>query len=254
MKNPQEPAPDKNHKTNGYAHMLKKSLIISDPLKLLGLEAEQTFQEGGGCGAIFARAGVGKTALLVQLAINGLFQEKQVLHISLKDPVDKVDLWYKEVFQNITKLHDIKAVGPLWDEILPYRFIMTFDSTAFTLERLMNKVDELRTQKIFTAKRIMIDGFSIKDAGMNELEALKAFARANSLAIWFTIRGHRGDSQTPDAFSSKFVNQYGDFFDVILQLSPEKDQIQVKPLKKETANQPHLFLDPSTLLIRENRV
>jgi len=233
--------------------MLKKSLIISDPLKLLGLEAEQTFQEGG-CGAIFARAGVGKTALLVQLAINSLLQEKRVLHISLKDPVDKVDLWYKEVFQNITKLHNISAANRLWDEILPYRFIMAFDSSSFSLDRLMNKITELRSQEIFTPKLIMIDGFSIENAEKNELMDLKTFAQTNKDTVWFTIRGHRGDSQTPAAFSEKFVNQFGEFFDVILQLSPEKDQIQVKPLKKETANQPHLFLDPSTLLIRENRV
>ncbi|MBS3759752.1 MAG: cytoplasmic protein [Desulfobacterales bacterium] len=233
--------------------MLKKSLIIRDPIKLLGLETDQTFQDKG-CGAIFARAGVGKTALLVQLAINSLLQEKPVLHISLKDPVDKVDLWYKEVFQNITKLNDIGPSDRVWDEILPYRFIMAFESRAFSLKRLMGKIEELRSQEIFAPKLIMIDGFSITDADPAELDELKEFAWANGFIIWFTIRGHRGESQTPDAFSSKFLNQYGDFFDVILQLSPEKDQIQVKPLKKETANHPLLFLDPSTLLIREDRV
>ncbi len=233
--------------------MLKKSLIIRDPLKLLGLETDQTFQERG-CGAIFARAGVGKTALLVQLAINSLLQEKPVLHISLKDPVDKVDLWYKEVFQNITKLNDIRPADRLWDEMLPYRFIMTFESSSFSLDRLMDKIEELRSQKIFSPKLIMIDGFSITDANPEELDRLKEFALANGFIIWFTIRGHRGESQAPNTFSLEFVNHYGDFFDVILQLSPEKDQVQVKPLKKETANQPHLFLDPSTLLIRENRV
>lgn len=233
--------------------MLKKSLIIRDPLKLLGLDADQTFQNGG-CGAVFARAGVGKTALLVQLSINSLLQEKPVLHISLKDPVDKVDLWYKEVFQNITKIHEINDANRLWDEILPYRFIMTFDRSSFSLDRLMNKVEELRAQEIFSPRLIVIDGFSMGDATAEQLDALRSFAKDNEFTIWFTIRGHRGESQTPAAFSSKFLDQYGAFFDVILQLSPEKDQIQVKPLKKETANQTDLFLDPSTLLIRETRV
>jgi len=232
--------------------MQKKSLIIRDPLKLLGLDADQTFQNGG-CGAIFARAGVGKTALLVQLAINSLLQEKPVLHISLKDPVDKVDLWYKEVFQNITKFQEISDANRLWDEILPYRFIMTFERSSFSLDRLMNKVEELRAQEIFTPHLIMIDGFLMEDANPEKLSELRTFAQGNDFTIWFTIRGHRGDSQTPDAFSAKFVDQYGAFFDVILQLSPEKDQIQVKPLKKETPNQHDLFLDPSTLLIRETR-
>jgi len=232
--------------------MLEKSAIIRDPLKLLGLDADQPFQKGG-CGAIFARAGVGKTALLVQLAINSLFEAKPVLHISLKDPVDKVDLWYKEVFQNITRIHEIKDANRLWDEILPYRFIMTFDRNSFTLDRLINKVEELRAQEIFSPRMIMIDGFSMGDADPEQLNELRTFAQDYEFIIWFTIRGHRGESQTPAAFSSKFLEQYGEFFDVILQLSPEKDQILVKPLKKETANQHDLFLDPSTLLIQDTR-
>jgi len=233
--------------------MLTKSMIIRDPLKLLGLEADEALQDGG-CGAILARAGVGKTALLVQLAINSLLQEEAVLHISLKDPVDKVDLWYKEVFQNITRIHDINAANQLWDEILPYRFIMTFESSVFSLDRLMKKVEELRSQAIFHPKSIMIDGFSLPDATTSELETLKAFARDSGMTVWFTIRGHRGDAQTPDAFATEFASQYNDFFNVILQLSPDKDQIQVKPLRTETTAQPPLFLDPATLLIREKRV
>jgi len=232
--------------------MLDKSLIIQDPLKLLGLDTDQTFQNGV-YGAIYARAGVGKTALLVQLAINSLLQEKPVLHISLKDPVDKVDLWYKEVFQKITKIHGIHDANRLWDEVLPYRFIMTFDQNVFTLGRLMDKIEDLRTQDIFSPRLIMIDGFSTEDANPEQLNELRTFAQNNGVTVWFTIRGHRGESQTPAAFSAKFLDRYGELFDVILQLSPEKDQIQVKPLKKETANQPDIFLDPSTLLIRGTR-
>ena len=44
----------------------------------------------GGFGAVLARAGVGKTALLVQLALNTMLRDKNVLHISLNDPVNKV--------------------------------------------------------------------------------------------------------------------------------------------------------------------
>jgi ATP/maltotriose-dependent transcriptional regulator MalT len=42
---------------------------------------------------VLAPAGVGKTAFLVQLALNAMLQEKNVLHISLDEPVTKVSLW-----------------------------------------------------------------------------------------------------------------------------------------------------------------
>lgn len=233
--------------------MLKKSLIIQDPLKLLGLEADQALHSGG-CGAIFARAGVGKTALLVQMAINKLLQEQDVLHVSLKDPVDKVDLWYKEVFQTISRLHEVQEVNRLWDEMLPHRFIMAFDKEAFSLDRLAKKISELKAQEIFSPRSVMIDGFAMADADSEALSGFKEFVRNEGLTVWFTIRGHRGDAKTPDAFAQDFARRYDDFFDAILQLSPEKDQIQVKPLKKESEHPSTLFLDPSTLLIRENRL
>ena len=72
--------------------MLKKELVLKNPLRLMGYETDDILSEGG-FGAVLARAGVGKTALLVQLALNNLLQNKNVLHISLDDPVKKVSLW-----------------------------------------------------------------------------------------------------------------------------------------------------------------
>jgi len=117
----------------------------------------------------------------------------------------------------------------------------------------MRKVEELRSQDIFAPQTIVIDGYSLNEAQSDDLTAFKDFARSNALTTWFTIRGHRGKEQTPDAFAEKFARDYDNFFDAILQLHPDKDQIQVKPMKTEAANHPLLFLDPSTLLIRENR-
>ncbi len=231
--------------------MPKDTLIIREPLQAVGLQTGEVFADGG-CGAIFARAGVGKTALLVQLAINSLLQNQRVLHVSLKDPVDKVDLWYKEVFQNLAKQQGLQSFGHEWDEMLPHRFIMTFDSSAFSLERLEKKIQELRSQEIFDPGLVMIDGYCISQASAEELQAFRRFITDNGLSAWFTIRGHRGDSQTPDAFAADFARDYDDFFTAILQLSPEKDQIQVKPLKHPPEGSPLLYLDPATLLIRSN--
>jgi len=82
--------------------MLIKELVQQNPLRLMIKETEGLPSEGG-FGAVLARAGVGKTAFLVQLALNHLLRDINVLHISLDDPVNKVSLWYKEVFQHLTK-------------------------------------------------------------------------------------------------------------------------------------------------------
>ncbi len=77
--------------------MLKKDLTLRNPIRLLGKENQDILPKGG-FGAVLARAGVGKTAIMVQLSLETLLRGKNVLHVSLSDPVNKVSLWYKEVF------------------------------------------------------------------------------------------------------------------------------------------------------------
>ena len=82
--------------------MMKKDLALRNPLKLLGRNNDDLLPEGG-FGVVLARAGVGKTALLVQLALNAMLRDIDVLHISLSEPVKKVTLWYKEMFRHLTQ-------------------------------------------------------------------------------------------------------------------------------------------------------
>lgn len=56
--------------------MLKNDLILRNPLRLMGQESDDILPTGG-FGAVMARAGVGKTALLVQLALDSLLNGKK---------------------------------------------------------------------------------------------------------------------------------------------------------------------------------
>jgi hypothetical protein len=85
------------HIKERYFTMLKKDLILRNPLHVMAYGNDDILSAGQ-FGAVLARAGVGKTAFLVQLSLNALLRGKNVLHISLEDPVNKVSLWYKEVF------------------------------------------------------------------------------------------------------------------------------------------------------------
>lgn len=128
--------------------MLKKDLILRNPLRLLGNEKEAILPPGG-FGAILARAGVGKTSLMVQLALNSLLDSDNVLHISLNDPVKKVSLWYDEVFRHIAEKYRLTQLDQLWDVILPHRFIMTFKVEGFSVPKLEERLTDLIEQGIF---------------------------------------------------------------------------------------------------------
>jgi hypothetical protein len=230
--------------------MLRNDLITRNPLRLMGHESEDIMAQGE-FGALLARAGVGKTALLVQLSLNSLLQRKNVLHISLQDPVNKVSLWYREVFSRISQQYDINQINQLWDSILSHRFIMTFRVDGFTVPKLEERLTDLIEQDIFIPRMMLIDGLPFDDSAQALLMELKALARKYGLHAWFTVRTHRHEEPGPDGIPVQ-LQLVDELFEVAIQLLPEGKQVHVKTLKGITAasEQPDLVLDPATMLIQ----
>lgn len=229
--------------------MLKHDLMMRNPLRLMGQEAEEMLTAGE-FGALLARAGVGKTALLVQLSLNSLLRGKNVLHISLRDPVHKVSVWYKEVFNRIAHQYAIQQMDQLWDFILPHRFIMTFRVEGFTVPKLEERLTDLIEQEIFIPQMMLIDGLPFDDSVRDSLLELKALAKKYAMHAWFTVRTHRHEIPDHDGRPLQ-LTQVADLFEVAIQLVPVGKQVHVKALKgKGTASDhPDLVLDPASMLI-----
>jgi hypothetical protein len=228
--------------------MLKKDLILRNPLKLIGPD-EALLQPGAFC-AVTARAGVGKTAFLVQIALYNQLRGKNVLHVSLNDPVRKVDLWYREVFRRLSEKYRVDPIDRLWEEILPHRFIMTFRVEGFSVPILSERLNNLSDQDIFLPHMVIIDGLPFDSDIGGPLSELKQFARQNDLQVWFTIRTHRHEEPAPEGIPLPLASVY-DLFDVVLQLQPEGKEIHVRSLKggSHEENEPSILLDPSTMLL-----
>ncbi|MGD2186359.1 MAG: AAA family ATPase [Desulfobacterales bacterium] len=231
--------------------MLKNELIFKNPLRRMGYESDDILNRGE-FGAVMARAGVGKTAFLVQLALNSMLREKKVLHISLDDPVKKVSLWYKEVFNRIATQYAIHQSAQLWDTVLPHRFIMTFRVEGFSVPKLEERLTDLIEQNIFKPHAMIIDGLPFADAVNQDLADLKNLANRQGMHVWFTVRTHRHEDPDPSGIPSQLI-QVADLFDVAIQLLPVGKQIQIKAFKGPGAqgDQPDLMLDPATMLIQD---
>ena len=232
--------------------MLKKDLILRNPLRLLGQEDHYILPEGG-IGAVVARAGVGKTALMVQLALDTLLRGNNVLHVSLDDPVDKVSLWHKEVFHNMAEQYNLPQIRQLWDSILPKRFIMTFKVDGFSVPKLEERLRDLTEQNIFSPQMIIVDGFPFDKTVIEPLQQLREFSNSHGLRIWFSVRTHRHEEPGPDGIPPQLSN-IDDLFNVILRLQPEGKKVHVRVLKGVEAQKdyPELMLDPATMLISRN--
>ena len=170
--------------------MIKKEMIYRNPLVNLGYDNEDILPVGG-FGAVLAHAGVGKTALLVQLALNGMLRENSIMHVSLNDAVSKVDLWYQELFHDIAEKFGIAEMNEYWDKIQPFRFIMTFKVEGFSAPKLEERLTDLMEQNIFKPHTVIIDGYKFDDAGRGQLVQLKELAQKYSMCLWFTVHTHR---------------------------------------------------------------
>jgi len=237
------------HLKERSVHMLIKDLILRNPLRLLNGNEECQLHPGE-LGAVLARAGDGKTAFLIQLALNGLLREKKVLHISLDAPVNKVTLWYEEVFKNIAKQYQVPSVHEVWETILSHRLIMTFKVEGFSVPKLEERLTDLTSQKIFTPDLLIIDGLPFDDQHMEMIRDLKKLAQVDGFPIWFTVLTHRHDEMDEGGLPVKFAEAAG-LFDAVIALQPSKDKIHVRAVKGTCDNQggASLMLDPESLLI-----
>jgi hypothetical protein len=230
--------------------MLKKDLILRNPLRLLGSRTEEKLTDGE-FGAVLARAGVGKTAFLVQLALNSLLRNKNVLHISLNDPVKKVALWYDEVLRNIANEYNVGQIEQLLEAVLPHRFIMTFKVEGFSVPKLEERLTDLTEQGIFNPQMILIDGLPFDNTIRESLLSLKDLAKRQSVHVWFTVRTHRHEPLNQEGMPLP-LQAVNDLFEVAVELHPEGKEIHVRALKggENAMDSPELLLDPSTMLIK----
>lgn len=232
--------------------MLKQDLILRNPLRLLSAAGEEILQPGA-FGAVLARAGVGKTALVIQLALNTMLQNKKVLHISLNQPVGKVSVWYQEVLGRFAQQHKVSQMEHLWETLAPHRFIMTFQAEGFSAPKLEERLTDLTSQNIFTPDLVLIDGLAFDHQVRDTLTALKQMAASQQLPFWFTVTTHRHEAPAQDGLPVQ-ISPVQDLFDVAIALQPEGDTIHIKPLKGVSLAEleASLTLDPATMLIQGN--
>lgn len=231
-------------------NMLKNDLILRNPLRLLEA-ADTEILAPGSFGAVLARAGVGKTALIVQIALNTLLRQKNVLHISLNEPVGKVTLWYQEVFEGLAQQYQVPQIDQLWDVVLPHRFIMTFRVEGFSAPKLEERLTDLTTQNIFIPHMIIIDGLPFDADVRDELQALKSLAARQGLPVWFTITIHRHEAPAEDGLPVQ-LSPVQDLFDSAILLQPTDTAIRLNVLKghQSTPEEALLTLDPATMLLQ----
>jgi hypothetical protein len=160
--------------------MKRQELIKTSPLRLLSpVEGGQV--AGRHLALVKAPAGTGKTAVLVQIALDKLLRGEQVVHVGINDTLDKIKLWYGEVFTALARQVNLANASRVENEIMGHRLLMTFMADNFTPLRLAQRLDALGRHHISLPACLVIDGL-VAEPGI--YEELRSYARKRNLTIW----------------------------------------------------------------------
>jgi hypothetical protein len=233
--------------------VVKKELILRSPVRIF----EKSIHGGlkaGEIGIIASQSGVGKTSVLVQIALDKLLQEKKVIHVSFNQHSDYVLAWYEDIFDEFTKKKNLENAKDVRDEAVKNRVLLNFNQDGITGDQILRSLKALIVDGGVGAEAIIIDGFDFYRSDRERFEKVKAFARELGLEIWYscTVKGkepHYDRKNIPLVISG-----YADLADVVIVLEPKPDHIELSvPKDRDTVNTEHmgLRLDPKTLLILE---
>lgn len=230
--------------------MAKNDLVVNNPLRALGLEEKA--QEGiQSMGLVMSRAGLGKTAILVQFALDCMLLGNKVLHVSIGETVDKTRAWYDDILSLLTDGEKVENIP----EIMQNRMIMTFKENSFSKAKLEERLDDLVKQDIYKPECLIIDGYDFEKNDRTSLEELRNFMEQRGLRmIWFSAVSHREDARVSADGVPAPCHEVDDLFETVLLLKPDNDAIHLDILKcDECTVDPGttLTLDPSTMLIQK---
>lgn len=231
--------------------MGKEDLIASNPLRVLGLDrkAEEGKQS---MGLVMARAGLGKTAILVQIALDSMIRGNRVLHVSTGETIEKTRDRYDDILALTLKDHSVEDLA----EVGQKRMIMTFRENVFSREVLEERLRDLIHQDIFKPNCLIIDGYDFDGNGRQAMEELKQLmADLGISVIWFSAVSHRDDDRVSADGVPAPCHAIDDLFDVVLLINPDDELMKLDILKCaycEVEPGTTLMLDPSSMLIKKS--
>lgn len=229
--------------------MVRTELVSRSPLRIL----EKSTHGGvgkGNIGVIAGIKGVGKTACLVHIATDDLFQGKHVIHVSFSKDASHIVAWYEDIFSGIVKRCKVEASTDVHDEAVKNRIILNFTQDGVHWPQVEARIRTMMENTLFQADAIIVDGFNFSRALVSELKSIRRFASDLGLEIWFSATTEEqtaGEDRMP-----LVLRPFLDEIAVVIVLIDKGSFIHLELLKDhdiDSCLDLHLKLDPQILLI-----
>lgn len=227
-----------------------KDFLSVSPVKILQKSSRKRLGPGN-LGVLIARAGVGKTAFLINIALEKIHRKEKVVHISLEEGPDKIRSYYNVIYSDLEKTLD------LYDDeyrirIDGDRMILAYLNQSFEIGRLHANLKNLKDNLDFRPDALIMDGLDFETAERKIFEDLKEIAGEFQTEIWLSALSHRHITEKNERGIPYPCHELDDMFSLIIQLRPEQSGIFLQLLKDHdnpTIRDISIKVAPTTLLV-----
>ena len=244
--------------------MYRKDVNERSPMRVF----EKSMHGGlgrGNVGIVAAQAGVGKTPLLVQIALDDLMRSHRVLHISHEHAVDHVRAYYDEIFHDLAEFARLEEPEGVKLDVERHRLLLSLlasrDAAPVSrrgghspISKVLDAVNFARDFAHFEPEVIVIDGFDLAHGTSEAVHELSALASERNVELWLsaTVDPPVGGVQVPEGLA-----RFMPLVQVVVWLDAERDAVQLRLFKdhdsKDLADL-RLRLDPHTMRIVDEDV
>jgi hypothetical protein len=233
--------------------MHRKEINETSPLRIL----ERSTKSGlgpGNLGVVMARAGVGKTAFLVQVGLDDAMRERPVLHVALGQALDHTRSWYDALFDDLAELKKLENREVVRSLVNQHRMIVAYPEAALFHEKLDELVQLYAKSLDFRPRAILIDGFDWERGDVVEhaaqLGAFKLIAKRLGAELWMAAQTRRAVTPAHPTKIPPPCDVYDALIDLAVFLEPEGRHVSIRLLKDHDNPEPvdtHLHLHTDTM-------
>jgi hypothetical protein len=233
--------------------MIREELISRSPFRILERSSHGGVGKGN-IGFIASRKGVGKTACLVHLATDQLFQGKHVIHVSFSPDTSHIIAWYEDIFEEIAVRYKLENAMTIHDDLVQHRIILNFKQDGISASQVKKSLLSIINGAQFQADIIVVDGYDFTKSNSQEFFLFKQLAEELQVELWFSATIHREERSFNEAGIPTVLESFMPHVAIMIMLDPQDDYIHLTLVKDHDAapnRDLHLKLDPQILLIAD---